>query len=384
VQPVQRSYTGIAFSVSIAAGLLASCAAPTDLSAISKYAATTAQSADTFAAVAADYGASCKRYISISEGIVETSSTSQVATFGTVKPNLRAFLIVDQPRPGYTLPPDVPPLPVTAAPASVLPSSESDPCMVANEVSSSWNQANGTVLDYVKALGNLAGVDAVPSPNPSPLVAGLSAAGVSSAATQAVSSLISSIAAYFENQAREHAINSFLSTVNPNMQGAVGALETVDAAYTVRLIAEYTATRDDYNAYVRIALSPGPSELPKCQLLHAATAINMCLASLSKAEQCQLRAPKSSAEACLAKLNETKYRRLLNTKGTVEAYLASVNEKLRASSDYGSAVEGVLKTHEQLYDSSQRNATFADYVKIIQTTGAPVVTDLLDLEKAVK
>ncbi len=385
MQRWQRThFRGIVFLASIAAGVLASCAAPTDLSAITKYAAATAQSADTFAAVAADYGESCKRYVAVSEGIVETSSTTQSATFDTVKPSLRSFLIVEQPRPGYTLPPDAPVPGNTAAQSQPSSSAGTDPCSVAKDVSSSWNQANGTVLDYVKALGNLAGVNAVPSPNPSPFVAGLSAAGVSSAATQAVSSLISSIAAYFENQARERAINSFLSTVNPNMKGAIGALETVDASYTVRLIAEYIAARDDYNAYARIALSSESNDSPKCQLLHTTTAVSMCLASLSAAQKCHLRTPKSSADMCLGRLNQAKYRHILNTKSTVEAYLAAVNEKLRASSDYGSAVNTVLKTHEQLYDASQKGATFADYIKIIQTTGAPVITDLLDLGKAVK
>jgi hypothetical protein len=47
-------------------------------------------------------------------------------------------------------------------------------------------------------------------------------------------------------------------------------------------------------------------------------------------------------------------------------------------------VETILKTHEQLYDASQRSASFADYLKIVQTTGEPVITNLIDLAKAVK
>jgi hypothetical protein len=280
----------------------------------------------------------------------------QTATFVTRAPqHLGVFLISNNPEPGYTLPPSAPAQPANSTPppqlmsrvmSQVTPASSqqtpsADACSTEKSVSTAWSSANGVVLNYVKALGNLAGVDAVPSPNPSPLVAGLAAAGVSSAETQAVSGLISSIASYFENQARDREIKSFLEAVNPNMPAAIGALERVDYDYATHLQNEYTSTVAKYDTYVRLEIGSGTT----------------------------------SGRAA---------RRLLHTKSTVAAYLASVNQKLRASVDYGAAVETILKTHEQLYDASQRSASFADYLKIVQTTGEPVITNLIDLAKAVK
>lgn len=332
------------FAALIFVGAVAGCAAPTDLSAISKYATTTAQSADSFAALAADYLASCQRYHAIFQGIIETSAAPQTASFVTTNPQLEAFLLPrESPQPGYTTPPGIPvPQPMASGSLGPQPAG-SDSCADPRTISLAWREANAAVLGYVQALGSLAGVDAAPTPNPSPLVAGLAAVGVSSAATSAISDLIVKIGSYFELRARDREINTFLAAVNPYMPVAIGALEQTDASYTILLESEYNLAIAKYNGYARIEMQ-----------------------SLSS---------KNGAQTA---------RQLLRTRSTVEAYLASVNQKLRASADYGQAVETILTTHQQLYEASQSSASFADYLKVIQTTGEPVVTDLLDLAKAVK
>ena len=77
-------------------------------------------------------------------------------------------------------------------------------------------------------------------------------------------------------------------------------------------------------------------------------------------------------------------RRLAKTRSAVETALASINDKSRGGADYGTAMAMILRTHEQLYNASRSNASFADYVKILQTTGEPIITNLVDLGKAVK
>ena len=327
--------------------VLAACAAPEDLSAISQYASVTAQSAKSFGDVAADYAASCERYRTLSLGIVETSSSPSAAAFLTNTPARSVFFIANaSPAPGYTMPPNAgssAPFAGASAAATPVHSAARTDCSAATQISEGWSRANSAVLDYVQALGNLAGVDAQPTPNPSPFVAGLAAAGVSGPATQAVSNLITTIGSYFENQAREKEITSFLGAVNPYVPLTIEALERVDSDYTIRLKDEYRFTINQYNGYVRHQLNRG----------------------------------------------RTAWRpydadRLLRAKIAVEASVAAIDRKLRASADYGAAVETIFTTHEQLYAASQRRASFRDYLKIVQTTGEPVIVNLLDLAKAVR
>lgn len=346
--------SGLAFSIVIAASFLASCTAPNDLSAIQQYASVTAQSADSFAAVATDYAASCERWQTVARGIVETSFSPEAATLVTNRPQLLQFIIPNaSPNPGYTAPPtqEANPAPAPASTAAAAPAPNPSDCSTAKSVSTSWNDANSAILDYVQALGNLAGVDTVPTPNPAPLVSGLTAAGVSSAATQAVSGLISAIGSYFLNRLRDREITSFLQAVNPNFPGTIEALEHVDADYTKRLKLEYTATITQYDGYAGDEISHANATCPP-----------------------QRTAPCRQRTAA----------RLLRTKSVVEASLAAINKNLQASADYGAAMESILATHQQLYAASLRGASFQDYLKIVQTTVLPVITNLQGLAKAVK
>jgi hypothetical protein len=336
------------------AAVVASCAAPTDYSAIQAYAKTTAQSADALAAMAADFARSCERYHIVALGLVEPNARPpQPATIVSTSPKLGAFLIAGGvPKGGYRL---------SAAPQLQSPAvavgaaSSAENCDGANEVSKAWNDANGALLGYVRGLGNLAGVDAVPTVNPSPLVAGLSKAGVSSAGTQAISGLISSIGAFFINEARERQIAHFLDAVNPYMPGAVGALEVTDAAYTIELESEYILTVAQYDAYARQEIAARDA--------------------LARSNR-DWRTTRAAMYAISA--------RLARAKGAVEASLATIDQRLRASADYGAAVEAILKTHEELYKAAQRRASLNDYLQIVKTTGEPVVTNLTDLAEAGK
>jgi hypothetical protein len=77
-------------------------------------------------------------------------------------------------------------------------------------------------------------------------------------------------------------------------------------------------------------------------------------------------------------------RRLLLARSVVETSIDEINTKLQASSAYGSAVESIARTQQDLYDASQRGATFSDYLKVVRDTGEPIITNLTALAKAVK
>lgn len=337
-------------------GAIAGCAAPLDSAAISTYATTTAQSATAFAAVARDFGASCERRARALQGIVVPDTIPvQVPVLIAEAPPQDAFQIQAPSAAGYTLPPaarDAGTPTETKEPAGTnVPNVPNVPnCADASDVSTGWDEANGVILNYVQALGNLANVDAAPSPNPAPLVAGLAKAGVTSAATKALSDLVVKIASFFQGQARDREIRTFLEAVNPHVPNAIAALQVVDASYTIQLEAEYSKTRAQYATYVRNEVFRRDA-LAKKGDFTGSEAIN---------------------------------RRLALTRAGVGAALDSINQHLRASRDYGNAMAGILKTHQELYRKSQSKASFRDLLNVIKTTGQPVLSDLQDLMKAVK
>jgi hypothetical protein len=330
--------------------ILAGCGAPIDTSAISSYASVTASSATAFEAVASDFGASCERYRSVVSGLLETSSTAQQPpALLSEAPGLDAFLLPDaSPAPGYLYTPPAAPLVAGTSSAPLLVSGDSS-CDDARSVSTAWSQANATVLKYVQALGNLAGVDAAPTGSPAPLATGLTKAGVTASAVQGVSTLVTTIVSYFETHRRDLAIADFLHSVNDALPVAIDALEVTDAAYTLELDNEFRKTTSQYGTFVR-AEALARDALPSGDI-DRRDAFN---------------------------------RRLAQTKGSVETALSAIDDHLRASRAYGAAIAGILATHRDLYKKSRTKASLADYVTIIQTTGAPVFTSLQALAKAVK
>jgi hypothetical protein len=330
--------------------IVAGCGAPMDLGALSSYASTTASSASSFAALAADFGASCERYRSVVSGLLESgSSVLQSPVLLSETPGLDAFLLPGaSPAPGYIYAPPATPLVPGTFSAPLLVSGDSS-CDDALSVSTAWGQANVTVLKYVQALGNLADVDAVPTANPAPLATGLTKAGVSGPAVQAVSTLVTTIGSYFVAHEQNAAIAGFLQSVNDALPVAIDALEVTDAAYTIELDNEFRKTTSQYGTFVR-------SEALARDALPAGNVAG----------------------------RDAFNRRLALTKGAVESALSAIDDHLRASRAYGSAIAGILATHQNLYKRSRTKASLADYAKIIQTTGAPVFTSLQALAKAVK
>jgi len=347
--------------IAIGVAAAGACTAPVDLSAVQKYASTTAAAGASFSALAADFQASCARYNDAHDYVVNAASSPTLpilvgdpSTAQLTDAVSIAALVL---QPGYQFVPvasssSVPtPSPNVPAPIPTAMSNAAT-CENAADVSKAWGQANSTVLAYVQSLGNLANVDAVPTINPSPLASPLAKIGVSSSAIQASSAILGSIAKFYTLQTSERDISRFLAEVNPSMPGATEALRYVDAVYSIELADEFIEIETQYGGFAR-------TELRNYDTIKGSSqgSINRRLAIA---------------------------QRLLSTKAAVLSALTFINNQRQASAAYGSAIDQILKTHEQLYEASQRRATLSDYLNVIQTTGAPVLTDLDTLAKAVK
>lgn len=331
---------------------LAACAAPIDLSAVQTYASTTAQAGSSFAALAADFSASCERYNAAADYLINAATAPQAPTLvgdmSVAQITDAASIETIALQPGYDF---IPPAGAPPAPAPTG-SAQGVTCADAVDVGTAWESSNADLLSYVQALGNLANVTAIPTPNPSPLASPLAKIGVPAAAIQAGSSLLSTIAGFFNQQASQRDIRTFMAAVNPSMPGAVEALELADAYYSVELQDEFAEIQTQYAVFARTELAN--------------------YAKVTGNSQTEMDNRASIAHTILA------------TKAVTVSALGLINNQRQASAAYGAAVAQILKTHEQLYDASQRGAKLTDYLSIVQTTGAPVVTDLISLAKAVK
>lgn len=359
----------------VAVGAIVACAAPVDLSAVQKYASTTAAAGTSFSALAADFTASCLRGNAALDGLVYATnsrsvptivgilSTAQLTDAATIVPTLDPGYTYVAPSPGPTTPP-------LSAPA-ILPRQAT--CDDAADVSKSWDKANATVLAYVQSLGNLADVDAIPTPNPAPLASPLEEVGVSSAAVQAGSNLLTEIASFYYRNKSDRYIREFLAQVNPSMPGAMETLEVVNAAYSLELASEFTFIAARYPGFAR-------DQLKK----YAAATSSIAAIDAEVAQNPHRRKALESNRAALEGQQISIARGLLRKRAAVVSALDLINRQRKASASYGAAIEQILKTHEQLYAASQGSATLKDYLTIIQTTGAPVLTNLVNLAQAIK
>ncbi len=359
------------------AGFVA-CAAPVDLSAVQKYANATASAGTSFEALADDFASTCARTNAAQNalllGALSTKDVTLIAIPSTSQLE-KAATINLTPGPGYVY---VAPSPL---PSGWLPSEpkalSSGDCDEYRAVSKAWDRANSVVLSYVQALGNLADVDAVPTPNVAPLATPLQQVGVSSTDVEAVGDVISRITKFYaEKQAKDN-ISTFLQKVNPPMEGAIDALEVVDAAYSQELESELNSISIIYGAFVR-------QEIHEYQVMvknydEAATLSARC------GDMAQ-----GKCRSLAARLSRLQGRRMtmamdiVRRQAATQSALDFINDRRKASVAYGNAVAQILKTHEALYTASQGTASLQDYADIVQSTGAPVLVDLLTLAKVVK
>jgi hypothetical protein len=343
---------------------IAACAAPVDLSAISTYATTTARAGTSFAALAADFEASCWRENAVANHLLDNASESPppLILADVTKAALEVG-VTGALQAGYTPPPQAgtslalptPSSAPTSTPAgrspagAVTPVPSASTCSTEHDISVSWNRSNGIVLSYVQSLGALAAVDAVPTPNPSPLAGPLEKIGVSSAQVAAGSTVLTTITSFFERQQQDRAITSFLAAVDPYMDGAIASLEIVDGAYAINLESEYNVLTGEYQRYVNTEL--------------------------------YMRGQISGNSRAATRRRLAIDQQLVRTRGAVIAAIAMINQHRQASIAYGNALDAILRTHKALYAASKGRASLKDYVNVIKTTGVPVLLNLETLSE---
>lgn len=64
--------------------------------------------------------------------------------------------------------------------------------------------------------------------------------------------------------------------------------------------------------------------------------------------------------------------------------LSTINQNLAAGAAYAAAVQNIEKTHEDLFEATQRGAAARDYLAILQKDVMPLYQNIEDLRKATK
>lgn len=317
--------------------ILAGCASQVDLQAVQKYAQATADAGASFSAVASGYYASCLRRRELN---LPRDQWAKVFT----KPYTAAS---PQPAPSITPP---------AGP-------ENDPkCENASRVSTAWDSGNKIVLNYVHALGAAASVDVQPTFQPL-TDALVSANALPQSAEQPILNLASALSKIVISGDVRADIANAVSTANPSMKDATDGLTSVSRAYNLYLKSEFDDT-DKY--YYTLVLS-------ECQAALASSSGKKApyLPSTLTISSCGVlpyTTPSLHDEIFLQR------QRWNNT-------IASINQNIAANEKYAEAVDAIERTHEHLYEATQRKLGIQDYITILQRDVMPLYQDAEDLRK---
>jgi hypothetical protein len=216
---------------------LAGCGAGVDLSAAQKFSQAATDAKSSFAAIAADFQGSCLRRRDVS--LIQPGTFANGPLAASLKdPRLQEASGLE-PTPVSTAFPSPPP---------VAPSYVDDvQCDHASDISNQWSHANDILLEYPEELGAIADVDAVPTPNLSPLGSALVSAGfMKEPEADAIGKLDQDIGSFVIEGEQRRQIHDLVVKVDPSIQVAIPALKSVSANYSFLLGREYTETVGSY------------------------------------------------------------------------------------------------------------------------------------------
>jgi hypothetical protein len=231
-----------------------------DLNAVKKYADTTEKARASFNAIAADFDASCQRSRELL--IPQTSYQNIPPTPAPQAPN--PVGVDETPSPGESE--SLPQLERTPSPRPTRTPYFGSPaiqehCIALTQpkryplgsVSRDWKRANDAVLDYVKGLGAIAGVDSDPK-NIEKLTGSIvDAKLMNKVQATAVNAVARGIVNYFAHNAERRSIAGFMNQVSGPFPTATAALLNAAAGYEEVITAECTITDNFYiNALVAL------------------------------------------------------------------------------------------------------------------------------------
>lgn len=301
-------------------GVLVACAPNVDLQAVQQYATATADASSSFSSIAADFSASCLRRREL-----------------TLRPADLPYTLIE-PAQAYT---GAAPVPQTTS--TPLGTFNDVNCVNAAAVSEEWDKRNKIVLGYVQALGAIAGVNV--QPTFAPLGTALvNAKLITQVQDTAFTTLAQDLSGAIIAGAQREAIAKAVIEVEPSLQTAVSSLKLVDAAYENLLNAEFNETFNFYNSLIRSELpSPVPASLP-------------------------------------VMLRDRIYRQ----RQLYDTSLTDVNAHLTSTVGYANVLDGIAKTHSELYQAAQSKPTIQTYITILQKDVLPLYQDVEALRKVTK
>jgi hypothetical protein len=310
---------------------VAACAPQVDLQAVQKYAQTTADASVSFSQVAAGYGQSCAR-------LKELSLTPRQWTQTTIQP-VTPFLFGPTPEPA----------PQSTTTPAIAAMNVCDTGL-AEAVSSDWDKHNKVVLGYVQALGAVAGVDVQPSFGP--LGTALSQSSlINSTQATAFTDLATRITEAFVAGEQRQEIGQLVTSVNEPLKTSIAALKQVDGNYTGILTTEFIQTN---TYYTELILSEcGNARHPPRKVVDCA------------------KAPTSPM------LRDEIHRQ----RARLITQLNAINGYLQAANDYSKVLTDMEKTHQHLYDASQRKLNMQDYVSVLRQDVLPLYQDVEELKE---
>lgn len=224
-----RDYIVSSLVALIGTMLLSSCGTrPVDLAAIQQYAKTTASAATTFDAIADDYYQSCLRRREYAQpATVGGQALSSVLPMRAAPPTA--------PSPGAT-------------PAAVPIKGDAD-CDDSSSIAYRWQLENDVVVGYVRALGDVAGVDTAPQ-NFDTLASSLKSAGAinSDATATAAGNLAAALVSAIIVARQRAAVREIVQSAHDNGLGTlVSGLEFAASQYDGQLNREHDAVASYYD-----------------------------------------------------------------------------------------------------------------------------------------
>ena len=324
-----------------AAMALSACTAPIDLGAVQQYAKTTAAAAGSFDELAGDYYQSCLR----------TKEYAEPASVGgrPLSSKLPAR-------------PPAPPIPKPGQTPQPLNPQALDPdCTDASSIAYAWRNENAVVVNYVRSLGYVAGVDT--KPDFDDLASSLKNAGVlrSDATATAASNLAAALATGVIAARQQAALRQIVQSAQDNgLPTLVAGLQSIAQIYIGKLARERTSVGSYYDVIL------GGEQRRFAQLEYRNT-LSLAIGSILKCGANLGKRMTTSGAARAAELRDAMRRQRIDRL----AAFSAIDSQVRAATAYQAAIAAIGDGNGALLKVPSNDiraivATIKPYVDLLQ------------------
>jgi hypothetical protein len=233
-------------------------------------------------------------------------------------------------------------------------------CEPEDKLSTEWQKRNDIVVGYVRSLGSLANLDAVPT------FSGLGSAlmqngVVSETQDKAFQNLLNAIALSATRAGQEDAIARASVATKEPLRDAVSALKSVDSYYANVLDAEYHAT---FSTYTQLICD----ELLVAGQASDGSSVGRCFV------------PPTFPTTIRAASRERLRQETQQLLGAVQA----INARRQATIGYADALDAIVATNDELATKASGKLSLSDVVAICKKHLIDLATAVADVTKAVQ